>query len=243
MAKLIVANWKMNPRTVDEEVALAKAADVKELAVAPPFPFLASVSAVLRRASLAAQDLSSEDEGAFTGEVSASQLREFGVTYVIVGHSERRHHLAETDEVIARKVATALKHRLTPILCVGETREERASGGKEAVIERQLKIGLSIAGSVAKVIIAYEPLWAISASPGAHADTVHDTAGMVQYIRSVLAAIGKGEAEAIIYGGSVTSKNIEEFLSYQDIGGALVGGASLKKEEIKKIVKAAATYE
>ncbi len=233
----------MNPASLDEAVSLAKVADVKELVIAPPFPFLGPISNVLRRASLGAQDLSSEDEGPFTGQVSASQLGEFGVKYVIVGHSERRRHLGETDEMVARKLAATLKHRMIPILCVGETREERTSGVKESVVERQLKIGLSLARGAQRIIIAYEPLWAISSTSGGQADTAEDTVEMVRFMRGVLEASGHIAGKEIIYGGSVNSKNVDEFLTHEEIAGALVGAASLKKEEIKKIIKSAASHE
>lgn len=230
MSKIIVANWKMNPMSSDEAVALAKASDEENLIIAPPFPFLAAVAAVLKQAKLGAQDLFWENQGAYTGEISGSQLAQIGVQYVIVGHSERRGHLGETDEMVTKKFLAALKNNLTPILCVGETKAEREAGETREILNQQLKFMARIPKDTV-CIVAYEPVWAIGTGM---ADKPADTIEIIAMIRKNLENI---KNLRIIYGGSVTSANAESFFKHKEIEGALVGGASLKPEEIKKIVK------
>jgi len=250
MKKLIIANWKMNPRTVEEAVTLAKESDVAGLVVAPPFVFLAAVAAVLTKSSLGAQDLSAEEQGAHTGEVSGQELAALGVKYVIVGHSERRR-LGETDDLIAKKVAAAFRSGLTPILCVGETAEERKSGRMELVVKQQVTKGLSEIEkatysmrqenkiSSMSLAIAYEPVWAIGTGTP---DTPENMMKMTKFIKDTLVASTHSFVTHIIYGGSVTAENAARYLMHEEIGGALVGGASLKTDEIKKIVDIAAQY-
>jgi triosephosphate isomerase len=247
MHKLIIANWKLNPQTVEQAEALAKASDDASLVIAPPFPFLTAVSKVLKQSPLGAQDLFPEDTGSFTGEVSGSQLAALGVVYVIIGHSERRRYWGETDEVVAKKVAAALRNGITPILCVGETREERSAGEREEVVSRELKIGLSNLldakpHQAKKIVVAYEPVWAISTEPGGEADTPENALEMIVFIRRIIASSGFAITPSLIYGGSVNKGNAESFLKHKEIEGALVGGASLKQEEIKKIVAIAKKY-
>lgn len=249
MQKLIIANWKMNPKTVEEAVALARATDVFGLVIAPPFPFLEAVGKELKNASLGAQDLFWENPaGAFTGEVSADELKALGVRHVIVGHSERRKNLGETDEMVAKKMKTAADAGLVPVLCVGESREEHDAGRAKEVVERELKIGLSLLAVSYKLkakslfAVAYEPIWAISTNKNAIADTPQDAVNMVLYIQEVIRTLGIVEPLAALYGGSVNAANAEGFLSKKEIGGALVGGASLKPEEIKAIVAAASLF-
>src|SRR3989344_4632314 len=196
MNKLIIANWKMNPATTKEAIRLAQESDVEGLVICPPFLFLEEVSKIIKKAKLGAQDCFWEEKGAYTGEISPKELKSLGVKYVIIGHSERRQNLGETDEIVAKKIIAAVNNNLTPILCVGETKEERASGKTEEVVKRELKIGLSL--------LANQP------------HTLNPK---------------------IIYGGSVNSKNEKSFLKHKEIDGALVGGASLKSKEIKKIVE------
>jgi triosephosphate isomerase len=244
---LLAGNWKMNG-TLPEAVALVDALRTaigecsgREVLVAPAFPALAAVSEQLQGSGflLAAQDLHWEDSGAFTGAVSGPMLRAAGCTHVIVGHSERRQYFGESDADVARKVAAALKHQLTPIMCVGETLEEREKGAAMTVIERQVRGGLNglDSGALAKVILAYEPVWAIGtgkvATP-AQAQEVH------RAIRAVLASLGgDGVAAAcrILYGGSVKADNVDSLMREVDIDGALVGGASLKAAEFARIVR------
>lgn len=211
-------------------------------AVCVPFPYLAQAQASLTGTKLAwgAQNLSQYDKGAFTGEVSASMLLEFGCSYVIVGHSERRALFGETDAVVAAKFAAALAAGITPILCVGETLEERDAGRAESVIARQLDAVIAGSGMVglAKSVIAYEPVWAIgtgkTASPE-QAQAVH------AFIRRKLAALDTDIAAALIiqYGGSVKAANAAELFSQPDIDGGLIGGASLQVDEFMAICQAA----
>ena len=236
--KLIIANWKLNPTTEREAIKLAKESDIDGLVICPPFPFLEAVAKVIKKAKLGAQDLFWEEKGAYTGEVSAAQLKDLGVEYVITGHSDRRK-LGETDEMIAKKIEAALKSSLTPVLCVGETQEERSGGKARETVERELKIGLSLVGNselaTRNLIVAYEPIWAIGTGAS---DTPEDMLEMVELIRRQASSVKR----QVIYGGSVTSENAEEFLKHKEISGALVGGASLNPKEIKKIVEIAKKY-
>lgn len=230
MDKLLILNWKMNPGTLKEAVALAKDSDFKSVVVAPPFPFIEEVGKVLKKAKLGAQDIFWESKGAFTGEVSAQELKDLCVEYVIIGHSERRHKLGETDEMIAKKLKAAAENGLTPVLCVGETKKEKDSGKKEAVIERQLKIGLSLLSQKPKaksqkLLVAYEPVWAIGTGDPETPESARET---IQFIKKTLST-------KVLYGGSVNSNNLADYLKFKEIDGALVGGASLNKEEIKKM--------
>ncbi len=244
----------MNPETPAEAIELAKQSDIEGLIIAPPFLFIEDVKENIKKAELGAQDLFWEEKGAFTGEVSAKELKALGVKYAIIGHSERRKNLGETDEIIAKKIKAAVEVGITPILCVGESADERSNGETERVIARELEIGLSLYPkpyTLNPIIIAYEPIWAIgTGSP----DTPQDMINMVQYIRGVLRELPitppamQGQAlragnyqllTSIIYGGSIDSANVREFLKHKEIDGVLVGGASLKPEEIKKIVAVA----
>lgn len=247
MLKLIVANWKMNPATVEEAVALAQATDIEGLVIAPPFPFLHAVGKVLKHAMLGAQDVAHENPpigGPYTGEVSANELKSLGVRYVIVGHSERRQ-LGETDELIAGKMKSAVEAGLTPVLCVGESREAHDAGRAEEVVERELRLGLSLLiaphtpRTTNSFALAYEPIWAISTNKNAVADTPEDAVNMVLYIKKQLEKLGFPSGARVFYGGSVDGENAAGFLKKKEIDGALVGGASLKPDDIKKIVRAA----
>ncbi|MDP3901873.1 MAG: triose-phosphate isomerase [bacterium] len=243
MSKLVVANWKMNPHSIGEAVELATNSDVAGLIICPPFIFINSVGDSIKNAVLGSQDVFWETAGAYTGEVSATQLQNLGAKYVIIGHSERRQNLGETDEMIAKKIKAVIDVGLKPILCVGETKSEHDSGQTKAVIERELKTGLSylIDSEINQldIVIAYEPIWAIGTGvPDVPADTVEIT----KFIKKTIHAINSSLNAKIIYGGSVTSINADDFLKNQDIDGALVGGASLKSDEIKKIVAIAKNY-
>ena len=248
MAKLIIANWKMHPATEAEAVRLAKDVQAENFVIAPPFIFLEAVRGVITKGTLGAQDIAAEDKGSFTGEVSGSQLFALGVRYVIVGHSERRHKLGETDEMIARKVAAAVKNSLTPILCVGETKAEREEGKTRDVIGREFEQGLSLLKKGARsksprLVIAYEPVWAISTEKNAIPDTPENAVRAIQFLKRRFGELRLSAQASFIYGGSVTAANADAFLKEKEIEGALVGGASLKKEEIKKIVEIAKKYE
>ncbi len=236
--KLLIFNWKMNLETLKEATALARASDYKNVAVAAPFPFLEEVGKVLKKAELAAQDLFWEAGGAFTGEVSAKELKSIGVKYVIVGHSERRHKMGETDVMIAKKLKTAVEGGLIPVLCVGETRAEKISGQKEKVLRRQLETALSLVPKSkilnSKIIIAYEPVWAIGTGEPENPESALET---IKFIKKTLAFKPHTLNPKVLYGGSVNSLILKDYLKYKEVDGALVGGASTKKEEVKKIVK------
>lgn len=243
MNKIIIANWKMNPSSVEEARKLAAETDVEGLIICPPFPFLEAVAKTIKKAKLGAQDvfwMNPPAGGAYTGEVSADELKNLCAEYVIVGHSERRQNLGETDEMVAKKIKAAVDAGLIPILCVGETRAERDSGKTKEIIRRELEIGLSLISQLSnvksqKLVIAYEPIWAIGTGIP---DTPENMLDMVKFINGQVS----GARCQVIYGGSVTSKNAGLFLKHKEIDGALVGGASLKKEEITKIVEIAKNY-
>lgn len=243
---LVAGNWKMNGGLAENAALLtglrAKLAGIEAL-VCVPFPYLAQAQQILAGSSIVwgAQNLSEQQQGAYTGEVSASMLRDFGCTHVIVGHSERRSLYGESDELVAKKYSVAQAAGLIPILCVGELLAEREAGITEQVIARQLDAVISAAGvaSLAKAIVAYEPVWAIgtgkTASPD-QAQTVH------AFIRNKIAALDSDVAAGLViqYGGSVKASNAAELMAKPDIDGALVGGASLIADEFVAICKAAA---
>lgn len=242
---LVAGNWKMNGSLAENAALLAglKSAltDIDAL-VCVPFPYLAQVQTLLTGSSLTwgAQNLSEQRSGAYTGEVSAAMLKDFGCTYVIVGHSERRSLYGESDALVAQKYIVAQAAGITPILCVGELLNERETGITEEVVARQLDAVIDAAGvaSFAKAIVAYEPVWAIgtgkTASPE-QAQAVH------AFIRSKIAALDSGLASKLViqYGGSVKASNAAELMAQPDIDGALVGGASLMVDEFAAICKAA----
>jgi triosephosphate isomerase len=244
---LFVANWKMH-KTAHEAVAfvrelgaLARGVDRAEIVVAPPFTAIAAAAEAARSTSIgvSAQDVYFEREGAFTGEVSVSMLKYAGAAYVIVGHSERRRLFADTDEWVNRKARAAVDGDLTPIVCIGETLEERESGRTLAVLDRQLRAGLAGVGpeAVAGLVLAYEPVWAIGT--GRHA-TPSEAGEAHAHIRAWLSRAASPESAnrcRILYGGSVKPDNIGELAALPDVDGALVGGASLEPTTFFEIVK------
>jgi triosephosphate isomerase len=245
--KLIAGNWKMNGGLAANEALLkalrdgmASAAPQCDVAVAVPAPYLAQVQALVAGSgiALAAQDVSAHEQGAYTGEVSAAMLKEFGARYVLVGHSERRQYHGETDAVVAIKAQRALALGVTPIVCVGETLAERDAGETEAVVKRQLAAVIHLNGHcISEIVVAYEPVWAIgtgrTASPE-QAQAVHAV------LRAQL-ALASGHADRIhlLYGGSMNAANAAELLAQPDIDGGLVGGASLKAGDFLQIIGAA----
>jgi triosephosphate isomerase len=244
--KLVAGNWKMHGSLAENAALLAALKPALagiEAVVCVPFPYLAQAQAVLGGSSIAwgAQNLSEQTKGAFTGEVSASMLLDFGCRYVIVGHSERRSLYGESDELVASKYVAAQAAGLTPILCVGESLDERESGVTEAVVARQLDAVLKVAGvaSLTRAVVAYEPVWAIgtgkTASPE-QAQAVH------AFIRGKIAALDTGIADQLViqYGGSVKAANAAELMAQPDIDGGLIGGASLVADEFVAICRAAA---
>ena len=247
---LVVGNWKMN-KSVSEARDLASSiaarvedsasADVDvEIVVCPPFVALDAVSKALKGSPIAvgAQNLHSEPGGAFTGEVSAPMLVDI-CQYVIIGHSERRSLLGETDMDINLKVRAALNTGLRPILCVGEDLEQRSAGSANAVVEEQLRSGLRDAPSAGCAVVAYEPVWAIGTGKSATPQVVQE---MMAHIRATLAALCGAEVAAtmpLLYGGSVNASNAADYISQPDVNGVLVGGASLDADSFADIARAA----
>jgi len=244
--KLVAGNWKMHGNLAENAAlleALKPALAGIEAVVCVPFPYLAQVQSALAGSSIAwgAQNVSEQSKGAFTGEVSTSMLLDFGCKYVIVGHSERRSLYGESDELVAKKYMAAQAAGLTPILCVGESLEERESGVTEAVVARQLDAVINAAGvaSLGRAVVAYEPVWAIgtgkTASPE-QAQAVH------AFIRGKIAALDAAVAHGLViqYGGSVKAANAAELVVQPDIDGGLIGGASLVADEFIAICRAAA---
>lgn len=243
---IIAGNWKMH-KTVGESAALVQeliglVQDVKdvEIVVCPVFTSLGAVREKLRNTNikLGAQNMHWEKQGAFTGEISPEMLKDIGCDYVIIGHSERRQYFAETDETVNRKIKAAFAYGLTPIMCVGETLEQRQKGDTERVIATQVKADLAgiSAQEAAGMVIAYEPIWAIGTGVNASAE---DANAVCTFIRNLVREMfGQQAAESIRiqYGGSVKPENAAELMAKSDIDGALVGGASLKAS-FSEIVK------
>jgi triosephosphate isomerase len=243
----VAGNWKMNT-TIDEGLALVDAllpligtVRAVDRVVCPPFVSLQAISARLSGSEIGvgAQNLHFEAKGAYTGEVSATMLTGL-VSYVIVGHSERRHIFGETDEVVAKKVRAALTAGLTPILCVGEKLEERDAGQTEAVLRRQTRAALDGLTEIGGLVIAYEPVWAIGTGRAATAADAQSGNAIVRDEVSRILGPATAQATRIQYGGSVTPDNAAELLSQPDVDGALVGGASLVAASFAAIVNAAA---
>ena len=246
MRKAIIAgNWKMN-KTVSEAVELVKelkplVKDAKcDVVVCPTFVCLPAVIDVVKDSNIkvGAQNMHFEENGAFTGEVSPNMLKELGVEYVIIGHSERRQYFNETDETVNKKLKTAFNHKFIPILCVGESLEEKEDNITEEVLSKQIKLDLKGISDedVKNMVIAYEPIWAIGTGKTATADEANNTIG---FIRSVVEKLYNKEVSENIriqYGGSVKPSTIKEQMSKEHIDGGLIGGASLKAEDFAAIV-------
>lgn len=243
--KLIAGNWKMNGSLAANEVLLkaliAGLDDVAcDVAVAVPAPYLAQVQALTAGTvvAVAAQDASRYESGAYTGEVSVAMLKDFGVRYALVGHSERRQYHGETDVAVAEKAQRALAAGVTPIVCVGETLQEREAGQTEAVVKRQLAAVIHLNGHcISEIVVAYEPVWAIgtgrTASPE-QAQAVHAV------LRAQLSAASEhADRIRLLYGGSMNAGNAAQLLAQPDIDGGLVGGASLKAADFLQIIAAA----
>lgn len=239
MKTLIIANWKLNPASQKEAKklfdAVKKNAKSKntEVVICPPFVYLP----LLKGTTLGAQNIFWEEKGAFTGEVSASQLKDLNIGYVIIGHSERRKYFNETDEIINKKIKKALEVNLKVILCIGEN----TGDDKSVILEKQITDGLrgvsKVNGQLSNVIIAYEPIWAIGTGNNCSVDQAMSS---VLFIRKVIAQLYNREvadAVKILYGGSVNSKNSADYLKNSGVNGLLIGGASLNAEEFIQIVK------
>jgi triosephosphate isomerase len=243
---ILAANWKMY-KTTAEAAAFAKefaplVADAGgvEIAIAPPFTALAALASAFAgtRIALAAQNVNPEEHGAYTGEVSAGMLRELGCRYAIVGHSERRTLFGESSVFVAAKAAALLRHGIRPIVCVGESLEERETGRTPTVIEAQLRESLASvpADRAAEVVVAYEPIWAIGTGRTATPELAQEVHAQIRAeLRTRFGAAG--DAIRIQYGGSVKPENAADLMAQPDIDGALVGGASLEPESFARIVR------
>lgn len=233
MKNLIAANWKLNPATKEEAENIFDG--IKngigdtgaEVVICPPFVFLP----LLKGLTLGSQNVSAEEKGAFTGEVSAFMLKNLGIEYAIIGHSERRKYFAETDELINEKIKKSLEAGLKVIFCIGETAAERSEGKKNEVIERQIKIGLDGVDNLENINLAYEPVWAIGTGNNC---SVEETKEAINFIKKFVPGNMR-----ILYGGSVKSENSGEYIKKAGANGLLVGGSSLNAEEFVKIVRSA----
>lgn len=240
---IIAGNWKMNKtpaegiKLVEELIPLVKDADC-DVVVCVPATDIYAVGSALKGSNvhLGAQNVHFAESGAYTGEVSADMLLELGVEYVIIGHSERRQYFGETDETVNKRTLTALNKGLIPIVCVGETLEERETGKTEEVLSRQLINGLKDVEDLTKLVVAYEPVWAIGTGKTATSEQANETIG---YIRKVLAenfCAKCAEQVRIQYGGSMKGSNAKELMAQPEIDGGLIGGASLKAADFALVV-------
>ncbi len=245
---ILAANWKMHKTAAEtreflkELLQRVQGAEEREVVIAPAFTAIPAASEELEGqdlVTLAAQNMYYEAQGAFTGEISAGMLKEFGVKWVILGHSERRHIFGEKDELIAKKVGAALANELIPILCIGETLEEREAGDTLKVLEEQLGAGFSQVSDqdAPGMVIAYEPVWAIGTGVTATPEQAQEAHS---HVRSWLAGrynSGVADRIRILYGGSVKPDNVDQLMALPDVDGALVGGASLKADSFARIVQ------
>ena len=243
--KLIAGNWKMNGGLAANE-ALAKAllgglsVPACNVAVCAPAPYLAQLQVLLANSAIAlgAQDVSAHESGAYTGEVSVAMLKEFGVRYAIVGHSERRQYHGETDAAVAAKAQRALAAGITPIVCVGETLAEREAGKTEEVVKRQLAAVIHANGHcISEIVVAYEPVWAIGTGKTASPEQAQQVHAVLR--AQLKAASDHADRIAILYGGSMNAANAAQLLAQPDIDGGLIGGASLKAPDFLTIIAAA----
>src|SRR5699024_5510056 len=244
---IIAGNWKMH-KTEEEAIEFMQAmkdvttTETTEAVVCAPFIHLPALVKEAKGTNLhiAAQNMNAEDEGAFTGEVSPKMLAELGVTHVVLGHSERREYYNETDETVQQKVQAAFKHHLTPIVCVGESLEQREANEALSHIESQVKIALDnlTEDQVAKTIIAYEPIWAIGTGKTASSEDANEVCNYIRKVLKEMTSAQTADEVTIQYGGSVKPANIKELLQTSDIDGALVGGASLEPESFQQLIEA-----
>ena len=240
---IIAGNWKMN-NTASQGVALVNAIAplvkdaICDVVVCVPAINIPAVSEALKGTNikLGAENVHFAEKGAYTGEISAAMLLEYGVEYVIIGHSERRQYFAETDETVNKRTLAALNAGLTPIVCVGETLEERETGKTEDGLYRQLKDGLKDIEDVTKIVIAYEPVWAIGTGKTATALQANETIGYIRKTLGELFCPKCAEKVRIQYGGSMNAGNCKELMAMEEIDGGLIGGASLKAPDFSAIV-------
>ena len=246
---IIAGNWKMN-MTITEALDLVKGIHFGlpqpgnvDVIVAPPFTAIERVSDFLKNSyiTVAAQNMHFEESGAFTGEVSSRFIKEAGADYVIIGHSERRQYNSETDETVNKKIKSAFGHDLLPIICVGETLDERESNQIDAVIERQVRDGLSgiTAEEAEKTVVAYEPVWAIGTGKTATPEEAEVVHLKIREILTDMFGTEVAKKMRILYGGSMKPSNCKELLNQPNIDGGLIGGASLKPEDFIELIKKA----
>ena len=242
---IIAGNWKMN-KTIKEAVAFVN--EIKgqventdvEVVLCAPATMLKDMKEAAKGSNVkvGAQNMHYEESGAFTGEIAPSMLKEIDVDYVVIGHSERRQYFNETDETVNKKVLKALEVKITPIMCCGETLEERESGKMEEVIKTQIVAGLNdvTAANIPNMVIAYEPIWAIGTGVTASSEQANDAVAFIRSLVKELYTEEVSESIQIQYGGSVKPANVEEIMNQSDIDGALVGGASLKADSFMELV-------
>ena len=240
---IIVGNWKMN-KTCAEAVSFIneiepKLHDGADYGIAAPFTALKDCVNTAKNLLVAAENCHFEDNGAFTGEVSVPMLEEIGVKWCIIGHSERRQMFNETDETVNKKVLSALAHNLKPIVCVGETLEQRDAGIMQSWVEGQIEKALAglTAEEMLHVVIAYEPIWAIGTGRTATAAQAEEVCAIIRHKIAALYDAATADAVSILYGGSVKGKNVAELTASPDIDGGLVGGASLKAPDFLEIIQ------
>ncbi len=240
---IIAGNWKMN-NTASEGVALVNAIAPLvteancDVVVCVPAIDIPAVSEALKGTNikLGAENVHFAEKGAYTGEISAAMLLEYGVEYVIIGHSERRQYFGETDETVNKRTLTALKAGLTPIVCIGESLEERETGKTEEVLLTQIKNGLKDIEEITKVVIAYEPFWAIGTGKTATSAQANETIGFIRKAIGEMFCPKCAEKVRIQYGGSMNAGNCKELMAQEEIDGGLIGGASLKAPDFAAIV-------
>lgn len=246
MKPLIVANWKMNPLTLIEAKELFNSVikgleNIKniEVVICPPFVYLSNLQKTTNNLKLGAQDCFWKELGAFTGEISSTMLKDLSCQYVILGHSERRIHFGETDEIINKKIKAAISPSLNVIFCIGETEMEKRKGETESVLENQLKKGLNGISEkeMENVVIAYEPVWAIGTGNPCSPDETKKTIIFIHKIISGFYSNTILENSRILYGGSVNSENVRDYFLKSGIDGFIIGGASLRPQEFIKIIK------
>ncbi len=247
--KMIAANWKMNLLKSDAKLLANSLIEnfgsdysAVDVVLAPPFTLLDAVGNLIKGSNikLCAQNMYPEESGAFTGEISPLMLKDLNCTWVIIGHSERRQIIGETDELVSKKVKLALKCDLKIILCVGETLEQREKGVQNQIIENQVEIALKDVNNdmLKNIVIAYEPVWAIGTGKNATPNEIVEVHTMIKELLSMKFRENDDNIR-VLYGGSVKPENIDEIISSNNVDGALVGGASLKADSFSKIVKAA----
>ena len=245
---LIAGNWKMNKTSKEGAALVAEIAaglpsgNLPEILVCPPYLTIPAVVAAAKGTALkvGAENVHWAESGAFTGEVSAAMLLDAGVTHVIIGHSERRQYFGETDETVNLRTKAALAAGLTVVVCVGETLAEREAGETAAVIDRQTRKALEGVADLAKVVIAYEPVWAIGTGKTATPDMAQEVHAQIRAILADLYGADAAETVRILYGGSMKPANAPELLAKKDIDGGLIGGASLKAPDFLALVQAGA---